>query len=1328
MKLILNAVIACFFIIILSVNSIFAQNPYDIFDGDIRIIDSDNTGITFSYMAPKATLCTPDGYPDEYKTASIPRTAQVAKPGTPLLPVKLVPIGIPFDANPRVSVISQSWLPMAEVKAPNYISESSEQQFQAKMASQVSIKDWPPQIASIEDQVIIRGLKVAKVAIAATKLEKGTLYQAQTITVRVDYNSSNLQKRYSPRPNGRTFEKVMSSVVANYNIARNWRVDWPPIPLRAAASSSAFDSAEVWVKLEIVVSGVYKISRFELNNAGVDMEDVDPRQFRIFYGGGKELPVDNSVPRPEFVEIPINVTGEDDGIFDGEDLILFYGEAADRPIYSESEERNVYLHNHYTSENVYWLSIGGDFSTSPRRWEDIDGTPSTSALTATTFIDIEHVEQDLNFYVDSDGDSPDNYNWYAGSLENFNYNVQLHDVVNGSTADLYVRARSSFDDVTINGTSATYVGSHSGIIHYISTAFRSETSFNTMTVANDRPFDLDYVDILYQRWLNAETGQLKFYGSSVAGRVVYTITNAPSNYILFKIDSPDSTAIIENASFAGGTLEFEQYSNGHNKYYLITPAAYRNVSDIELYEPDNLRSPTNGADYLIITHGNFYEQSLELAAHRESMSPGLRARVVNVQDIYNQFSYGLFDPTAIRDFLKYAFENWDGAPPDYAVLVGDGHYDYRNNWNYNVPNYIPPFHSTDDSARPYGSDENYIYFGDYGYIDSDDSGSLDMIIGRISVNSTDEMAVVLDKIINYEANPDMGKWRNTVIIAADDHLKAPNATELFHTNQAETLANDHVPLEMEIKKIYLVDFPLRSGGVKPDAREALIAAFNEGGLIVNWIGHGNKGLWAHEQLFRRNEDMPRLVNGYKLPLVFAASCSIGYYDDPNEQGMSEDFVRHPGGGGIASIAATRKVYATGNAEINNDLFDQLLFADSVSFGQALYSAKFLRLIPPELPTDNSRKFMLFGDPAVVSGKPVMGVEFTYGPDSLRGLSVDSIAGYVTNDSGVVQTNFNGTIWVLVKDASINYRNYLTDFSGNPTGTYLDYIKPGPTIFYGPASVENGSFTSTFFIPKDITYGGSGAKIFVYFDNGSMDGHGVMDSLPMSGGLIAESDSTGPVITISYNGNQFSNDMQALPDRAILEARIEDDHGVNVTGSMGHSIVIEVDEGETYTADVTDNFVFDMGKWQEGIVTFQLPTLPEGEHQFSLKAWDNYNNSSVFSSYITVYAADEFGLSEVMNYPNPAVGIDSTVFQYMLTDDADRVSLKIFTLTGRKIRSYDLGPEYTTLGYHYLPYNLRDSDGDRLASGVYIYKFEAVGTGLDGAKRKANFVSKLAIIR
>jgi hypothetical protein len=407
----------------------------------------------------------------------------------------------------------------------------------------------------------------------------------------------------------------------------------------------------------------------------------------------------------------------------------------------------------------------------------------------------------------------------------------------------------------------------------------------------------------------------------------------------------------------------------------------------------------------------------------------------------------------------------------------------------------------------------------------------------------------------------------------------------------------------------------------------------------------------------------------------------------------------------------------------------LLFADSVSFGQALYVAKFLREIPPGRPSANSRKFMLLGDPALIAGKPVLGAEFTYGPDSLKGLSVDSIAGYIVSDSGVVRDDFNGTIWVLVKDASINYRNYLTDYSGNPTGGYVDYIKPGPTIFYGPSEVVNGHFQSTFFVPKDITYGGSGAKIYVYFDNGDIDGHGVLDSLPMAGGVSAEEDSIGPAITAYFNSNEMNGEMQSLPDNAVINVRLFDEHGINVTGSMGHGIMVNIDDGESYTADVTDNFVFDMGDWQQGEVSLQMPHLTEGEHHLSIKAWDNYNNSSVFSTYITIYADDNFALKEVMNYPNPAVRIDSTVFQYMLTNDAEKVSLKIFTLTGRKIKTFDLeSSEYTSLGYHYVPYNLRDSDGDNLASGVYIYKIEATGTGFDGRRRTSDFVSKLAIIR
>jgi len=193
--------------------------------------------------------------------------------------------------------------------------------------------------------------------------------------------------------------------------------------------------------------------------------------------------------------------------------------------------------------------------------------------------------------------------------------------------------------------------------------------------------------------------------------------------------------------------------------------------------------------------------------------------------------------------------------------------------------------------------------------------------------------------------------------------------------------------------------------------------------------------------------------------------------------------------------------------------------------------------------------------------------------------------------------------------------------------------------------------------------------------------------------------------------------------------VHDAHGVNITGAMGHGIVVKINEGDTYSADLTKDFVFDMGNWQQGTVTFEINDLPVGEHLLTLKAWDNYNNSTLFTSYINVYEAEQFSISEVMNYPNPAVRTDSTVFQYMLTNDAEKVSLSIFTLAGRKVNSFDLySSEYTSSGYRYFPYNLRDKDNDELASGVYIYKIEAFGAGLDGNRRKSTFQSKLVIFR
>lgn len=1318
----LNAIITTFLLLLFSN---FAQAE-KIFDGDVKILSSDESGITFTYFVPDVVLTNLNGYPDNFKYPQISRTAQNRYQGQPLLPIKFIPIGVPYNSKPTVTVLSQHYNNFGKSDVPNFEVELSSQDYLSRTANRISSeKDWPSRTAFIFGEEMLRGLRVIKIGIAAAKIENGTLYKGETITVRVDFNSTKKGGYYPPRPVGQIFENILPRIIANYDISKNWRIYWPPIPLKTQTSQSVFDSSLVWVKLEVTSAGIYKISRYELSNAGVSIDEVNPQQIRIFYGGGAELPFDNDEPKPQLYEIPIYIIGEDDGEFDSADQILFYAQATDRFKYSPDDSRFVFHHNHYTSKNVYWLTYGGSFVDPPKRWAEIDGSlqePYDYAV--TSFDDFIHDEREVKFY--QKGTSTEYYNyfeWYWGWDTTFTSNIQLFDAVTGSEALVVVEASGGIKKLLVNNVEAELISSYDGIFLYSSTNFRS--GFNMISVSDTIKYYLDYIDVHYNRLLYALDNQLMFSSPDSPGLIEYRLTNVPSDYMLLDISSPDSVSMIVNAELSGSELKFHHYNSLKRLYYLAHPSRYKIINSYSLYEPVDLKSTSNRADYVIITHGQFYQQALELATHRESVSPDITVMVVDIEDVYNQFSWGLFDPMAIRDFLKYAYENWSGAPPGYVMLVGDGHFDYRNNLGVSGRMFIPPFEAPKPNyTSASASDDNYVYFGQFGDLDYDDSGSIDMIIGRLPVNSTNQMDIVVEKIINYEANPTMGKWRNNIIIAADDNFGA-GMREAFHTNQAESLAELHVPKNIEVQKIYMLEYPIRAGRTKPDAREALINAINDGGLIVNWIGHGNKGLWAHEILFRRVEDMPLLHNHDKLPMILAASCSAGFFDDPNEQGMSEDFTRFPGGGAITSIGATRPVNAGQNAALNREVFDQLLFSDSTAFGQALYIAKFLRGS-----IDNDRGYLIFGDPALIAGKPSLEAQFTYRPDSLKGLTIDSISGEIYQDSLFV-SDFNGTVWVLVKDASINRHKALTNYAGVPLypPAYVDYILPGPTIFNGPAEVSNGQFSTSFFIPKDITYTGNRARIYVYFENGFIDGSGVVDSISIAGGISAEVDSVGPTIEIIYNGKILNNSITAVSANAVFETRLFDPHGINITGSMGHGIVVKIDDGDNYSEDITDNFTFDMGDWQQGSATFEISDIPEGEHQLSLKAWDNYNNSSLFIAVIRVYQDECFSIKRVMNYPNPVVRADSTVFQYMLTGSAERVSLKIFSLSGRKVKSFNLtGTAYTTEGYKYIPYYLRDDDGDRLASGVYIYRIEAIGTGVDGVRRKSNFQSKLVILR
>ena len=215
-------------------------------------------------------------------------------------------------------------------------------------------------------------------------------------------------------------------------------------------------------------------------------------------------------------------------------------------------------------------------------------------------------------------------------------------------------------------------------------------------------------------------------------------------------------------------------------------------------ENSALRSDDRTADFIIITHDDFYDEALNLKEWRESNN-NIKTEVVKISDIYDEFSCGLIDPAAIRDFLRFAYLNWwddAGNPPGYVLLIGDGSYDFKNILNNENNNYIPPFEIDNDNELYSRCTDDW-----YVYIEGDDK-LMDMAVGRLPAASKSEVSSIINKIIDYEANPEFGFWKNTMILIADDELTPGDNTQRIHTDQSEIIANaQYIPEMLNKKKI-----------------------------------------------------------------------------------------------------------------------------------------------------------------------------------------------------------------------------------------------------------------------------------------------------------------------------------------------------------------------------------------------------------------------------------------------------------------------------------------------------------------------------------------------
>ena len=433
--------------------------------------------------------------------------------------------------------------------------------------------------------------------------------------------------------------------------------------------------------------------------------------------------------------------------------------------------------------------------------------------------------------------------------------------------------------------------------------------------------------------------------------------------------------------------------------------------------------------------------------------------------------------------------------------------------------------------------------------------------------------------------------------------------------------------------------------------------------------------------------------------------------------MAEDFLRYPNGGAIGTVSATRLVFSRPNFDFNVAAFDQLFSDRNYTIAEAVFVAKLLRqgLFGAR---ENDRKYIYIGDPMTRLAVAQNRIEFvTFEPDSFVGLTVTKLSGAIESQQGIPQSDFNGTAQVSIFD---NERTKTVSFSPFLGVSYKQY---GPEIYRGKVAVADGEFDLRFVVPKDITYGGRKARISCYATGATAGAAGYI--APIAIGSINKDiiDTTGPSIGIYFSDDPSRSDGSTVRQNAGVTLDLSDSLGINLSGDIGHAIELKVDDG-AFTYALTDSFVYLPGSYQRGKAVMNLPTLSSGEHHLKVKAWDSANNSSLAEIAFRVGSSLGLEISELMCFPNPVKS--NCQFSYSLSEAAKDVTLRVFTLSGLEI--YHVGSLPVEAGFHNnVNWDVRDSDGDSIANGVYIVQIAAQAlSGNSGNESVAT--SKLVVMK
>lgn len=732
------------------------------------------------------------------------------------------------------------------------------------------------------------------------------------------------------------------------------------------------------------------------------------------------------------------------------------------------------------------------------------------------------------------------------------------------------------------------------------------------------------------------------------------------------------------------------------------------------------------------------ERLKELHEQRDS----LRVRIVPADELFNEFSSGTPDANAYRRYLKMLYDRAEGEAdmPRYLLLFGDGAWDNRmltSDWRQSSPDdYLLCY----ESENSFSETMSYVCDDFFCMLDEGEGASLtkrdrtDVGVGRLPARNEAEAKIMADKIVDYANNAHAGDWQNTLCFMGDDgnnnvHMREADAA-------VQTVIGEHP--SFNIRKVYWDAYKRVSystGMRYPDVMLLLQQQMQQGALIMDYCGHGSPYTISHERVLNLSDFSAS--TSLRLPLWVTASCDIMPFDT-QEENIGETAMLNAHGGAIAFFGTTRTVYTGDNQNMNCAFLKFVLGSTDGrrnTLGDAVRLAKNdVRSIGDD-PSDRTRSdtypinklhYSLLGDPALTLAAPKTGLVI----DSINGKPVNGVTQLPVGQEATItghiegEADFSGIVSLTVKDVEQTVTCRLNNTGDDGAETAFTFKDRPATIYNGQDSVRNGRFRMTFVLPRDISYSEGTGRMTAYAINNArqLSVQGSTEAFSLVSAEMAANDGIGPSIYCYLNSTSFQNGGR-VNTTPYFYAQLSDKDGINASGNgVGHDLQLVIDGNPTMTYTLNDYFQYDFGDYKSGSVGYSLPTLSEGEHRLSFRAWDVHNNSSVAELTFTVVRGLEPNCYSVECTKNPATTSTSFIINHDRTGSEMDIVLEVFDTSGRLLwAKQETG--VSTDNTYTLDWDLTTSSGSRLQTGVYLYR---VLVSSDGSS-KASKAQKLIIL-